>query len=477
MEEKVHADKLRHQENAEGIHEGPMKKAPEFGLTASPVQMAKQGDSPYSLEVPWEDGMVGDYPAVKEYGIGTYGKHTTPLRTVKYVVLHSTGPEDKTWGADEIIHKIDAHFEVAKNGTIYKTTDKNLRVEHSHHPDQENPSHPLNKYSGINAESLSIEFVNEYTRLVNGASSRYDKAGIQKMRNELSKLSISPKLKAYWLGLSDSAFFDTFHGEKRGLYADITAKQKRSAYELKRNLEQGYPDAEFIAHEKVSHKKPGEGENTEEFLETIDQYNLNLRRLQSLDPSYWVGVDAQKVMLLDQAKREMKTDSFYAEFYKIAGLADRILGLGIPTAPTSKLASWLNEPVQADVGMFKILRDFKRHLIRTTFQGRNISVYVEVTKSTDGFLGGKEDIYVVAGDSYRSEVVKVPQGTMARFQIPISKVAREVLDLHNLSIKVQDSETIDSDRVLFDVVWDPLKDPTGLRRSNAGTNAVTIQLD
>jgi hypothetical protein len=93
-------------------------------------------------------------------------------------------------------------------------------------------------------------------------------------RTTIKAFAMAPGLKARILGMTDKELFALAranYDKKAGkwfLYGDLNAKQKRSSYLLGTRLMTDFKldESDFLAHETVSWKTVGEGENIKEFL-------------------------------------------------------------------------------------------------------------------------------------------------------------------------------------------------------------------
>ena len=431
---------------------------PTFQLSAQPVQMQTDPETD-TFEVPWNDTEMDQYQKLSGYGNGSSG---TALNSVEYVVLHSTG-------GSSTLSSVDAHFEVATDGTIYLANDLTKQCPHAGHKYQRQAGHKFNPYKDMNKKSHGIEFVNDYHTLSNQAKSTTDTAKIQAMRTEIQGLDLAPQFKQSLLNLSDKDLISKMKGTSYVIYEDISPEQKKAAYEMYRNMQQDNPDAEFIAHEHVAPKKVGEGASIQEFLETIDAYNGKLTQLRAVAPEFWDYEQPQKGTLQQQAERAMSQTQFFAEFYAINARADRLLELfgSMGGSATQDLIPHLQSEGEKATGMYGLLGKFKQYAVQQEILDRNFSVNVTVNQSQDWW--GGEDTYVTVNGGLPSGNVTLENGQSNSFTFSNRKII-DSLSLGKASpanIQVSDADDIGANDLLMSLKWNPLTNPAGITQSNS----------
>lgn len=451
---------------------------PPFSLSAGPIQRKTNendgGGDPPPLQVPWNDTEMGNYQQTDSYGYGTKRAGNKKLSSVDYVVLHSTGTDSK-------VDKVNAHMEVDSDGTIYMASPLDEVAWHAGHKWQNDPNHEFGTYKNMNSRSVGIEFVNNYTTLKARASSRKDAEGLAKVRAEIETLNLAPQFKARLLNMTDAELYSEMSGTSYVIYEDISAEQKKSAYELQQNLLQENPDAEFIAHEKVSPKKTGEGESIQEFLETMEEYNATLKELQAIAPEFWATEDPKKGIMLDQAMRAMGTTQFYQEFYQINARAQRVLELARNAGgmTTPELIRHLEPDGEESTGMMAILGRMKNWGAEKHIKNRNFYIDVNVVNSED--QSGAEEVYAMVNGSHRTSQLELASGKSGTISVPVSALG-DIIGTGksgSASIKIMEYDTfifdgLQPDDLWFEFNWSPMTKPQGLTKS-ATNHSVTIR--
>jgi hypothetical protein len=235
-----------------------------------------------------------------------------------------------------------------------------------------------------NSKSVGIEHVGMPT-LLPMPSDKTDAATLASIRSSVTTMSLTPKLKARVLGMTDAGLVKFAHDARKDwtkfttwpLFGDINAVQKRASFLLIGKLEKqlALTDANLFAHETLVAKSPGEGENIKEYLTARSGYPGLAKYLEALvvgnttlaaDPSLKAIVAGEKDMVAALAldataaentavtsgtdaaatKRQSLRDAFYASFWtRLTQLdeLDTFLTVSAATKPTAlaaKIAGW-----------------------------------------------------------------------------------------------------------------------------------------
>ncbi len=114
-----------------------------------------------------------------------------------------------------------------------------------------------------------------------------DAATLEKNRNSIARMDIAPQFRKRLLALSDREFLqvarDNRDGAKWFLYGDLDAAQRRASCVLVAALLDhfGLREKDLLAHETVSFKSIGEGENIKEFLTARFAYPGLVKKLEA----------------------------------------------------------------------------------------------------------------------------------------------------------------------------------------------------
>ncbi len=432
------------------------------GVSIQPPPLQLKSE-PKPLQVPWNDTILNDYTDVENYDFGANRAGNKELDRVDYIVLHSTG-------GSNLIHSLNAHLEVDKDGIIYNANNLEEQNWHAGHKWQNQKNHTLNQYKNINTRSLGIEFVNDYITLETRPKNSDDDEGMTKLRNEIKVLNLAPNFKQELMNLSNKDLLNKMKNNSYVIYTDINHLQKKAAYELQQNMLQDYPKAQFVAHEHIAPKKLGEGENTLEFLNTINLYNINLKKLQTLNPYFWNQVDAQKKLLSEKAEKLMSAEAFYQEFYGISQRAIRLINLinDAPNMTTKDLIHHLRPDSKESTGMYRMLGDYKNHTIRQyLLNNREFYIDINITNSTDW---SAEDIKVVI-NGQESECIHLNNGESHTFSFPLHLI-KNTLDFDSKAktqILIKEIDPFFND-TLYNFEWSPLVNIEGLSFRNSKNN-------
>jgi hypothetical protein len=205
----------------------------------------------------------------------TYGKLSSGRMSkdaVNNIILHQTG---SAAGADTLrAYKkriaegstIGAHYLIDENGDIKLVVPVDKKVSHvgKTKPGFETASNP---------HAIGVEHAGKPLELDVPANAT-DTATLTTNRADIKAFTMSPQLKARILAMTDKQLYALARAntdpnkDKWYVYGDLSAKQKRSSYLLDTQLmtEFGLSEGDFLAHETVSWKTIGEGENIKEFL-------------------------------------------------------------------------------------------------------------------------------------------------------------------------------------------------------------------
>lgn len=263
---------------------------------------------------------------------------------------------------------IGAHYLIDENGVVILVVPIDKVVSH---------------IGGHNSEAVGIEHVGMPTSMT-VPSSRTDTATLAALRTKVGGLTMSPKLKARILAMSDKDLYQFAKDSKDPkrtdwyLYGDINAVQKRASWLLVEKLlvDRGLAASDVYAHEALVAKSPGEGENIKEYLTAREAYPGLVHTLETTvagdatlkaDPTLTKIVDADKdtvaALKLDATaaentavlsgtdpaatKRQGIRDSFYARFWaRYTQLDDMVTflkasGSTKPTTLATKMKAWV----------------------------------------------------------------------------------------------------------------------------------------
>lgn len=229
-----------------------------------------------------------------------------------------------------------------------------------------------------NANAVGIEVAGTPLALEAPAGAK-DTATLEKNRASIVRMDIAPLFRRRLLDLSDRDFYQMARDNRddKGkwyLYGDLDVPQRRPCVVLAAALLKyfGLKEKDLLAHETVSFKSPGEGENIKEFLTARFAYPGLVAKLGSLaqgDAALRANASLQAIageekVLADAltrdataaenaalaagaaTAREAARSAFYAKFWKrSAQLADLVAflsgGGGQPAELAKKLASWV----------------------------------------------------------------------------------------------------------------------------------------
>lgn len=279
-----------------------------------------------------------------------------PKADVKNIVMHQTGSLNAASTIADYQNRvlkgssIATHYLIGRDGQIFLTGGVDRLIDHV--------GPPTGTVRSANA--LGIEHAGKPHTITAPAVDHKHKdfaKEMAKVRTEVKGLDLSPELEKTLLAKSDKDLYFTLKWSGWEIYEDISARQKRASHLLTRNLrvEFGIGAGGLHAHEKVSKKTLGEGENITEFHQAMEDYPGKVKQLETLS----TGITALRAIVaheknvlqavtLDATKSEnealakekaaktagaatvregLRTD-FYADFYqRMAQLNDMILFL------------------------------------------------------------------------------------------------------------------------------------------------------
>ncbi len=182
------------------------------------------------------------------------------------VVLHQTSAanaDSTRRGYDQRIRQgssIGAHYLIDRDGDTSLTVPTDRVVSHT---------------VGHNNESVGIENV--------GAATRINRNG--DVRAQIEGMELSPDLRERLLAMTDRELRRTLSNNDWHIYPDITGGQKRSNWLLLNRLAEDHDldlGEDVHAHEHVQAKTIGEGENIEEFVDTMVAWPGRIEELEAL---------------------------------------------------------------------------------------------------------------------------------------------------------------------------------------------------
>lgn len=216
-----------------------------------------------------------------------------------------------------------------------------------------------------NANTVGIEVAGAPLALEVPASAK-DAAGIAKNRASIVRMDIAPLFRRRLMDLSDRDLYQIARDNRddKGkwyLYGDLDEAQRRPTFLLAAALLGyfGLKEKNLLAHETVSFKSPGEGENIKEFLTARFAYPGLAAKLGNLvqgDAALRANAGLQAIAgeektLVEALARDAGgaagavVAAFYDKFWKrSAQLADLVAGLGgnAPAADLAKkIAAWV----------------------------------------------------------------------------------------------------------------------------------------
>lgn len=276
-----------------------------------------------------------------------------PKADVKNIVMHQTGSLNAASTIADYQNRvlkgssIATHYLIGRDGKIFLTGGVDRLIDHV--------GPPTGTVRSANA--LGIEHAGKPHTITAPAVDHKHKdfaKEMAKVRTEVKGLDLSPELEKTLLAKSDKDLYFTLKWSGWEIYEDISAGQKRASHLLTRNLrvEFGIGAGGLHAHEKVSKKTLGEGENITEFHQAMEDYPGKVKQLETLS----TGIGALRAIVtheknvlqavtLDATKsenealarekaaktagaatvREGLRTAFYADFYqRMAQLNDMI---------------------------------------------------------------------------------------------------------------------------------------------------------
>lgn len=186
---------------------------------------------------------------------GSFGRLGTRQRRgdPSEVVLHQTASDDADSTRRAYEQRIQqgssigAHYLIDQDGATSLTVPTDRVVSHAR---------------GHNSHSIGIENV--------GAPARVNGGG--DLHAQIEALDLSPGLKARLLAMSPAELRQTMRDNNNNIYEDISGPQKRANWLLLQRLAAEHDldlGEDVHAHEHINAKTIGEGENIEEFIDTM----------------------------------------------------------------------------------------------------------------------------------------------------------------------------------------------------------------
>lgn len=338
------------------IRVGQKLTIPGAGGGAAPAPSAAPAAAPVSKVA----GAFGEIPVDDRTGL--YGGLSFgPLEKseVNSIILHRTGGSAAAAlraYADRVKNNstIGAHYLLDEKGAVILTVAIDRKVSHV------GRTRDGFEKSG-NANTIGIEHAGVPFPMPVPANAK-DTATLEKNRASIARMDIAPLLRRRILDLSDRDLFalarDNRDGERWFLYGDLDAPQRRTTYLLAKKLLDhfGLGEADLLAHETVSFKTVGEGENIKEYLTARMSYPQRVARLATLAqgaPELRANADLQKIAGGEKATADALSGAggaletaYYDEFWKRgAQLDDLIAFLGAgpadPVKLAKKIAAWV----------------------------------------------------------------------------------------------------------------------------------------
>lgn len=215
----------------------------------------------------------------------------SPMTSVKGLVLHQTGSASAASTVGGYGGKIKAgssvasHYVIGQTGDIHLTGGLDRIVDHVGLDNlaggSVNPAVTSSFAVGIEHSGVPYTITSPHSL---GPAAKGFTAQMAAIRTELGGLDLSPDLKKNLLALSDKALYTKLRDVAWVLYQDITGAQKRSSFLLAKELRKKYSLSvtDTYAHEHLSAKKIGEGENILEFHQKRESYPAKVAELLKL---------------------------------------------------------------------------------------------------------------------------------------------------------------------------------------------------
>lgn len=221
-----------------------------------------------------------------------FGKES--LSNYKFILMHKT---EGSLGSVNSTYKnrvnsgsnVGSHYLIDDNGKIFLTAGIDEKLSHT----KADIDPVIN-----NSHSIGIEHVGFAVKIINDAKKTF-KDRISEIRDQLGNLSLSPEFKKMLLRKEDSALVETLRNHSFMIHNDISAEQKRASYLLTKNLRLRFSLGinAIKAHEESAIKTIGEGENTVEFHQTIEEYPFKIKILEELiNNSQFSNVDIKTIL-------------------------------------------------------------------------------------------------------------------------------------------------------------------------------------
>jgi LysM repeat protein len=254
-------------------------------------------------------GAFADIPVDDRSGLFG-GLASGAMQKVNSIILHRTGGTAAAalrGYAERIKNKstIGAHYLIDEKGLVILTVPIDRRV-----------SHVGRTRTGFensnNSHAVGIEHAGAPLVMPVPVSAK-DTATLEKNRMSIARMDIAPLFRRRLLDLSDRDLFqvarDNRDGQRWFLYGDLDAPQRPSAFRLAARLLEffGLGEADLLAHETVSFKSIGEGENIKEFLAARFSYPQRVARLEMLAqgaPELRANADLQQIAASEKATVE-----------------------------------------------------------------------------------------------------------------------------------------------------------------------------
>jgi LysM repeat protein len=261
------------------------------------------------IERRWTDMTLGVFRDLevtdRTAAFGGLAQSRLPHGDVHNIVLHQTESSSQQSTLNAYQSRIaqggtiGAQYLIGETGEISTITGMDGRVSHVH------PDLPSGANSTVNnSSSIGIEHVGMHHSI--GAAPRPPRAlgatatpaqreaqraqkqawdaEMQRVRDEIRALPLSPPFRDRLLALTDRTLFQTMQDNGWNIDVDINGRQKRSSFLLTQQLraEYGLGQDDIYAHEEAQQKTQGEGENIRDFLVAREAYPGRVQALRAL---------------------------------------------------------------------------------------------------------------------------------------------------------------------------------------------------
>ncbi|PSL45620.1 LysM domain-containing protein [Chitinophaga niastensis] len=228
-----------------------------------------------------------------------------PRANVHNIILHQTESPTQSSTLNTYQSRMDngehvgAQYLISETGEISLISPVNRRVEQTrlnptavnsnsvgiehvgvpHHitPVPNRPTHPSHPAHTATAAELVT------WRAAMAAWTAALPAEMTRVRTEIAALHLSPPMHARLAALNDHVLFQTMKDTNWLIYADINAQQRRSSFLLltRLRLDFGVGMSNIHAHEAISQKSLGEGENIRDSVVAMEAYPSQVRQLHA----------------------------------------------------------------------------------------------------------------------------------------------------------------------------------------------------